>query len=78
MDQIFLNVLRADPFRGGTIFFALFSKADTARVIRFLSGRAGLFDSLAVIAAMPFLPFLKAAFAMALGRSWPRQLQRTV
>ena len=78
MDQIFLNVLRADPLRGGAIFFALFSKADTARVICFLSGRAGLFDSLAVIAAMPFLPFLKVAFAMALGRSWPRQLQRTV
>jgi len=64
MDQIFLDVLRANPSRGGAIFFSLFSRADPARVIRFLSGDAGLIDSLAVIAAMPVLPFVKAALAM--------------
>jgi len=64
MDQIFLDVLRADPRRGGAIFFALFSRADPARVIRFLSGQAGLIDSLAVVAAMPVPPFLKAALAL--------------
>ena len=64
MDQIFLDVLRADPIRGGDIFFSLFSRADTARVIRFLSGTAGVADSLAVVAAMPVLPFVKAALAM--------------
>jgi lycopene beta-cyclase len=78
MDQIFLNVLRADPLRGGAIFFALFSKADPARVIRFLSGRAGVIDSLAVVAAMPVFPFLKVALAMALGRSRPREVQNAV
>jgi lycopene beta-cyclase len=78
MDQIFLNVLRADPLRGGAIFFALFSKADPARVIRFLSGRAGVIDSLAVVAAMPVLPFLRAAMAMALGRGRPREVQSAV
>lgn len=66
MDQIFLNVLKADPIRGGAIFFALFSNANTARVIRFLSGRSGVVDSLAVVLAMPFAPFLKAAFLMML------------
>ena len=64
MDQIFLDVLRAEPNRGGAIFYSLFSGADPARVIRFLSGTAGFGDSLAVGAAMPVLPFLKAALAM--------------
>ena len=64
MDRIFLEVLRTDPIRGGAIFFSLFSHADTARVIRFLSGRGGVVDSLAVVLAMPFAPFLLAAFLM--------------
>ncbi len=65
MDQIFLDVLRAEPGRGSAIFFALFRRADPARVIRFLSGTAGVVDSLAVVAAMPVLPFIRAALAMA-------------
>ena len=65
MDQIFLDVLRADPSRGGAMFFSLFRRADPARVIRFLSGTAGVVDSLAVVAAMPVLPFIRAAMAMA-------------
>jgi lycopene beta-cyclase len=64
MDQIFLNVLRADPDRGGALFFSLFSRADPARVIRFLSGNAGIVDSLAVVAALPVPPFARAALAM--------------
>jgi len=64
MDQIFLDVLRADPLRGGALFFGLFSRTDPARVIRFLSGQASVVDSLAVVAAMPVPPFLRAAFAM--------------
>jgi len=64
MDQIFLDVLKADPARGGAIFFALFSGVKTARVIRFLSGRGGVADSLAVVMAMPFAPFLRVAFHM--------------
>jgi lycopene beta-cyclase len=64
MDQIFLDVLRADPPGGGAVFFSLFSRADPARVIRFLSGNGGVIDGLAVVAAMPVTPFLRAAFAM--------------
>ena len=63
MDRIFLDVLRADPSRGGALFFSLFSRADPARVIRFLSGNAGVVDSLAVVAAMPVPPFVRAAVA---------------
>lgn len=69
MDQIFLDVLRADPQRGGALFFALFSRTDPARVIRFLSGQASVVDSLAVVAAMPVPPFLRAALAMTRRRS---------
>ena len=64
MDRIFLDVLRADPSRGGSLFFSLFSRADPARVIRFLSGDGGLADGLAVVAAMPVPPFVRAALAM--------------
>ena len=64
MDRIFLDVLRADPSRGGALFFSLFSRADPARVIRFLSGDAGIVDSLAVVAAMPVPPFVRAALTM--------------
>ena len=65
MDRNFLDLLRADPSRGGALFFSLFSRADPARVIRFLSGDAGVVDSLAVVAAMPVSPFVRAALAMA-------------
>ena len=75
MDQIFLDVLRADPIRGGDLFFSLFSRADPARVIRFLSGTAGVADSLAVVAAMPVLPFVRAALAMTQRRSSIREAQ---
>ena len=75
MDQIFLDVLRTDPSRGGALLFSLFSRADTARVIRFLSGDAGVVDSLSVVAAMPVLPFAKAALAMTRRRGRMSQVQ---
>ena len=65
MDRIFLDVLRADPSRGGALFFSLFSRTDPARVIRFLSGTADIVDSLEVVAAMPVSPFIRAALALA-------------
>jgi lycopene beta-cyclase len=64
MDRIFLDVLRADPSRGGALFFSLFSRTDPARVIRFLSGKGSIVDSLAVVAAMPVPPFVRAALAL--------------
>ena len=75
MDQIFLDVLRANPSRGGATFFSLFSRADTARVIRFLSGDAGVVDSFAVVAAMPVLPFARAALAMTRRRGGIREVE---
>jgi len=75
MDQIFLDVLRGNPSRGGAIFFSLFSRADPARVIRFLSGTAGVADSLAVVAAMPVPPFVRAALALTRYRGRIREVE---
>lgn len=75
MDRIFLDVLRADPSRGGALFFSLFSRADPARVIRFLSGKAGVVDSLAVVAAMPVPPFVRAALALTRRRGRIREVE---
>jgi lycopene beta-cyclase len=75
MDQIFLDVLRADPGRGGALFFSLFSRADPARVIRFLSGDASAIDSLAVVAAMPVSPFVRAALALTRRRGGIREIE---
>lgn len=68
MDQLFLDVLRAEPQRGGAILFSLFRRANPARVIRFLSGHVNVADSLAVVAAMPTLPFVRAALGLKPGR----------
>ena len=59
MDHLFLKVLRTNPERAGELFCTLFSKADTSRVIRFLSGEGAWLDYAAVISALPFFPFLK-------------------
>ena len=75
MDRIFLDVLHANPNRGGAIFFSLFRGADPASVIRFLSGTAGLADSLAVVAAMPVPPFVRAALAMIRRRGRIREVE---
>jgi lycopene beta-cyclase len=75
MDRTFLDVLRANPSRGGALFFSLFSGADPARIIRFLSGTAGVADSLAVVAAMPVRPFVGAALAMTRRRGRTREVE---
>ena len=59
MDHIFLSVLRTQPAAAPAVFLTLFERADAARVIRFLSDRGTLVDYLAIIAALPFGPFLK-------------------
>ena len=53
MDRIFLNVLRASPQTAPELFLSLFERADSARLIRFLSGKSTLKDCLDVIKALP-------------------------
>jgi len=76
MDRLFLDVLRANPQRGGEIFFSLFSHAQTASVIRFLSGSARVDDALAVVAGMPFKPFIRAALTPRFMKPGPRGIGR--
>lgn len=62
MDQLLLQVLRAQPVLGPLLFTGLFSRADPARIIRFLSDKGTLADHLALVAALPAGPFLRALF----------------
>ncbi len=78
MDRLFLDVLRADPQGGGQLFFSLFQDAQTASVIRFLSGSTRLHDALAVVAAMPFKSFIRAALTPRFMKPRPRGIGRLV
>lgn len=64
MDNIFLNVLRNNPVMGSSLFMDMFSKVSHPRLIRFLSDHGGLLDYLAVVTALPPLPFLKEVFRL--------------
>jgi lycopene beta-cyclase len=64
MDTIFLNVLRNNPQMGSSLFMDMFSKVSHPRLIRFLSDQGGLLDYLAVVTALPPLPFLKEVFRL--------------
>jgi len=62
MDNIFLNVLKNNPEMGSSLFMDMFSKVSHPRLIRFLSDHGGILDYLAVVIALPPLPFLKEVF----------------
>jgi lycopene beta-cyclase len=62
MDNIFLNVLRNNPEMGSSLFMDMFTKVSHPRLIRFLSDHGGILDYLAVVTALPPLPFLKEVF----------------
>ena len=59
MDRLFLRVIRDQPERAPEMFVRLFSKVNSARVIRFLSDEATLADCAAIVAALPPTPFLR-------------------
>jgi len=58
MDRLFMQVLRSQPERGAALFTRLFSRTDTARVIRFLSDEGTLADRIAIARALPAGLFL--------------------
>ena len=68
MDRLLLHVLRARPALGPQLFVDLFSHAEPARIIRFLSDKGTLTDHLAMIAALPARPFLRALMTHRRGR----------
>jgi lycopene beta-cyclase len=59
MDHLLLAVIRARPDMAPSLFLSLFEKADTARIIRFLSDRGTLADHAAIVWALPAIPFLR-------------------
>ncbi|WP_353202964.1 lycopene cyclase family protein [Polynucleobacter sp.] len=64
MDTIFLNVLKNNPEMGSSLFMDMFTKVSHPRLIRFLSDHGGILDYLAVVIALPPLPFLKEVFRL--------------
>ena len=58
MDRIFLRVLARYPNLTPQLFFSLYRKAATPRLIRFMNDEASLVDCLSVMAALPSGPFL--------------------
>ena len=60
MDRLLLQALRTRPDLGPRLFMDLFTRADPARIIRFLSDKGTFADHLAMIAALPARPFLHA------------------
>ena len=66
MDAIFLHVLRNRPELGPELFMRLFSKVNSAKLIRFLSDQGRVSDYLAVILALPSWLFIKSAYQLAM------------
>jgi lycopene beta-cyclase len=61
LDRVFLQVLATAPKRAPALFEALFRNAPADRLERFLSGSTHPVDRLSVMAALPPMPFLRAA-----------------
>ncbi len=59
MDHLFLSVLRSYPALAPQLFLRLFSRVDSASLIRFLNERATIADYAAIVAALPAAPFLR-------------------
>lgn len=62
-DKIMLRVLRERNDLGEELFFGLYSKRSIQRTFRFLDEESSLFDDLAIIAAFPPGPFIRAVFS---------------
>lgn len=60
-DAIFLRTLADRPDLAPRIFARMFERADPDAVVRFLGERSTPLDDLRVVAALPKLPFLRAA-----------------
>jgi len=69
LDGVMLELWDLWPERLPGIFRALFLKNPADRVLRFLDERAGFIDVVALIATLPFWPFIVAAFRW-LTRRW--------
>jgi lycopene beta-cyclase len=60
LDLIFLATLKREPAQAARFFSDIFRQKPSDQVLRFLSGSATWRDRLAVMRALPMLPFLKS------------------
>ena len=61
LDNIFLNVLKNNPYKITKIFLNIF-KASSKTVIKFLSNKSNIFEDLGIILKMPKWIFIKNIF----------------
>ncbi|WP_161602085.1 lycopene cyclase family protein [Tautonia marina] len=67
-DVVFLRALRDRPSQAPQLFARMFDRVDADALVRFLSDQSSLADDLRLIAALPKLPFLRAALRSS--RTW--------
>jgi len=72
MDRLFLKVIAAEPRIAPALFLSIFQKADSASVIRFLSGTSTSKDYVEIMTALPAQPFIRQL----LGRASPHSSRR--
>ena len=61
MDAVFLNVLSQDWLRAPQYFMQMFESVGADGVVAFLSGQASISERLAIMRALPVVPFASAA-----------------
>ena len=68
MDSLWLHAQATERAALESAYLALFKRAPIDVVLRFLDGHAGPAEAARIVAAVPPLPFLRAAARLALGR----------
>jgi lycopene beta-cyclase len=61
MDAVFLYALSQDWLRAPQYFMQMFERVDSDTVVAFMSGRASVAQRIAIMRALPVLPFASAA-----------------
>jgi len=60
MDQLFLDVIAANPSLAPEIFERMLKRTEPARFVRFMSDQAGTMDCVRIMGCLPKRPFLQA------------------
>lgn len=64
MDRLFLKVIASNPQTAPDLFLSIFEKADSASVIRFLSGKGTSKDYFQIMTALPAQHFVRQLLGM--------------
>lgn len=66
MDRVFLRVLVDQKIKGNKVFESLFQKNRPQLILRFLEEQTTIWEDLKLMTSVPTLPFMQAAFKIAL------------